>query len=121
MIMNTRPWYYLFAGGILEVAWAVGLKFSEGFSILIPSVFTISAMIACFFCVGIAMKSLPIGTAYAVFTGMGTAGTAIMGMLFFQEPIDILRIMFLLLLLGGITGLKIIASEEKVVSSELKS
>lgn len=120
MIMNARPWYYLFAGGILEVAWAVGLKFSEGFTILIPSVFTITSMVVCFFCVGIAMKSLPIGTAYAVFTGMGTAGTAIMGMLFFHEPIDIIRIMFLLLLLGGILGLKITASEDKVASSESK-
>jgi len=100
-------WIYLFIAGLLEIAWAIGLKYTEGWSRLWPSVITAALMIASFYFLSLAVKSLPIGTAYAVWTGIGTVGAAVLGMLIFKEPMDILRILCILLIIGGIAGLKI--------------
>lgn len=100
-------WTYLLIAGILEVAWAIGLKFSQGFTKLVPSVFTIAGMIASFYFLSLAMKNLPLGTAYAIWTGIGTIGTVIFGVLFFREPLTIVRIFCVLLIVAGIIGLKV--------------
>lgn len=100
-------WTYLFIAGILEVGWAIGLKYTDGWSKLFPSILTIIGMIASFYFLSLALKSLPIGTAYAVWTGIGTVGAAILGMVLFDEPKEILRILCILLIVMGIAGLKI--------------
>lgn len=100
------PWTYLFIAGLLEIGWAVGLKYSEGFTKLWPSVGTVMAMIASFFFLSIALRTLPIGTAYAVWTGIGAVGTAVIGLLFFGESRETLRIICILLIVAGIVGLK---------------
>lgn len=102
-------WFYLIIAGILEIAWAVGLKYTEGWSKLFPSLFTGLAMVVSFIFLSLALKSLPIGTAYAVWTGIGTIGTAIFGMIFFQEPSDVLRIICILLIVAGVIGLKLLS------------
>jgi len=100
-------WIYLFIAGILEVGWAIGLKYTDGWSKLFPSILTIIGMIASFYFLSLALKSLPIGTAYAVWTGIGTVGAAILGMVLFDEPKEILRILCILSIVTGIAGLKI--------------
>jgi quaternary ammonium compound-resistance protein SugE len=100
-------WIFLFIAGLFEIAWAIGLKYTEGWSRLWPSLITAALMIASFYFLSIAVRSLPIGTAYAVWTGIGTVGAAVLGMLIFEEPMDILRILCILLIIGGIAGLKI--------------
>lgn len=100
-----KAWLYLFIAGILEVAWAVGMKYSEGWTKLWPSVFTGVSMLLGLYFLSVAMKQLPLGTAYAVWTGIGSIGTVIYGMLFFKEPTDYFRILFILMILGGIVGL----------------
>lgn len=100
-------WLYLFIAGILEIAWAIGLKYTEGWSRLVPSLITAVLMIASFYFLSLAIKSLPIGTAYAVWTGIGTVGAAILGMFLFGEPRDAVRIACILLIVSGIAGLKI--------------
>lgn len=102
-------WFYLIIAGILEIAWAVGLKYTEGWSKLFPSLFTGLAMVVSFIFLSLALKSLPIGTSYAVWTGIGTIGTAIFGMIFFQEPSDVLRIICILLIVAGVIGLKLLS------------
>lgn len=102
-------WIYLFIAGILEIAWAIGLKKSQGFTQLWPSVFTVSAMIVSFALLAQAMKSLPVGTAYAVWTGIGTVGAATLGILFFGEPRDAARLLCIGLIVAGILGLKILS------------
>lgn len=99
-------WTYLLIAGFLEIGWAVGLKYSEGFTRLWPSLGTVTAMIASFFFLSMALKTLPIGTAYAVWTGIGAVGTAIIGLLFFGESRETLRILCILLIVAGIIGLK---------------
>lgn len=103
-IMN---WLILIIAGILEVGWAVGLKYTEGFSKLVPSVITIVLMISSMTLLAFAVKNLPIGTAYAVWTGIGAVGTAIFGMILFQESKDFWRLFFVGLIVVGIIGLKI--------------
>ena len=103
-------WIYLVFAGLFEICWAVGLKYSEGFSRLWPSVWTIATMIASFQLLSAAMKSIPIGTAYAVWTGIGAAGTAIIGFLFFKDPVSFWRIFFLVVLVGSIVGLKAVST-----------
>lgn len=93
--------------GLLEIAWAVGLKYTEGWSKLTPSLITGALMVASFYFLSLAIKELPIGTAYAIWTGIGTVGAAILGMVLFDEPRDILRILCILLIVGGIAGLKL--------------
>lgn len=100
-------WIYLVVAGLLEIAWAVGLKYTEGWSKLTPSLITGALMVASFYFLSLAIKELPIGTAYAIWTGIGTVGAAILGMVLFDEPRDILRILCILLIVGGIAGLKL--------------
>lgn len=100
-------WAYLIIAGILEVVWAIGLKYAHGFTRLYPSLVTIAGMILSFYFLSLALKALPIGTAYAVWTGIGALGTAILGIFLFDEPHDWVRLFFLFLILIGITGLKI--------------
>lgn len=101
-------WIILIAAGLLEVGWATGLKYSEGFSRLLPSVLTVVAMIASMGLLGLAVRSLPLGTAYAVWTGIGTVGTAIFGIIVFGESAAPLRILCLGLIIAGIAGLKLL-------------
>ena len=100
-------WIYLGIAGLLEIAWAIGLKYTEGWSKLVPSLITTALMIASFYFLALAVKTLPIGTAYAVWTGIGTVGAAILGMLLFDEPRDIVRVICILLIIAGIAGLKL--------------
>ncbi len=100
-------WLLLLVAGVLEVGWAIGLKYTEGFTRLWPSVFTGAAMVASVVLLGIAMKSLPVGTSYAVWVGVGAVGTAILGIVLFGEPATAGRIISLGLILAGIIGLKL--------------
>lgn len=102
-------WLILLVAGLFETAWAIGLKWSNGFSELYPSIFTIVCMVISMVLLSIAVKNLPIGTAYAVWTGIGAAGTAILGIILFSEPKDFLRILFICLIVIGITGLKLVS------------
>lgn len=100
-------WLYLIIAGIFEIVWAMGLKYSQGFAKLLPSLITLGAMVVSFYFLALATKSLPIGTAYAIWTGIGALGTVLLGIILFNEPVNILRIVFLCLILVGIFGLKI--------------
>ena len=100
-------WVYLFIAGIFEVIWAMGLKYSHGFTKLYPSLITLGGMIISFYLLSLATKSLPIGTAYAIWTGIGALGTVILGIFLFNEALSIQRIVFLGLILIGIFGLKL--------------
>ncbi len=102
------PWIYLFLAGLTEIAWAVGLKYTDGWSRLWPSVATGALMIVSFVFLSLAVKTLPIGTAYAVWTGIGAAGTAIAGIFLFGEPRDALRILSIALIVMGVTGLRLL-------------
>ena len=101
-------WVYLAAAGLLEVVWAIGLKYTEGFTRLTPSIVTIGAMVASVALLGIALRDLPVGTGYAVWTGIGTVGTAILGMVLFDEPATALRLGCIALIVSGIIGLKLV-------------
>lgn len=105
------PWILLFFAGLFEVAWAIGLKYSHGFTRLIPSVITAVSMIISVYLLSVAAKSLPIGTAYAVWTGIGALGAVILGMFLFHEPRDPARLFFLALILVGIVGLRFVGGE----------
>lgn len=100
-------WLILFVAGLAETGWAVGLKYTEGFSKFWPSVFTVSAMIVSFWLLAWALKTLPLGTAYAVWTGIGTIGTVILGIMLFGESADWLRLGCIALIVAGIAGLKL--------------
>lgn len=100
-------WVYLFIAGIFEVVWAIGLKYSHGFTKLIPSVITILGMLISFYLLAQATKSLPLGTSYAIWTEIGALGTVILGIVFFHEPLNIPRVLFLIMILVGILGLKL--------------
>ena len=82
-------WLFLVIAGFFEMGWAIGLKYSEGFTKLVPSLFTISGMVASFFFLSLALKNLPLGTAYAIWTGIGTVGTVLLGIILFKEPLSI--------------------------------
>ncbi|GAB3378451.1 DMT family transporter [Massilia agri] len=101
-------WVYLFIAGLLEVAWAVGLKYTAGFTKLWPSVFTITTMAGSVGMLGLALRQLPLGTAYAVWTGIGTVGTAIAGMVLLNEPAGALRLGAIAMIAGGIIALKML-------------
>ncbi|PPA70561.1 DMT family transporter [Jeotgalibacillus proteolyticus] len=111
-------WLYLIAAGITEIIWALGLKFAEGFTQPVPSAITIVFIIISFLLFSRAMKQIPVGTAYAVFTGIGAAGTALIGILVFGEFVSIAKVFFLLLLIGGIIGLKLADAKEAVKAGE---
>ena len=99
-------WIYLTLAGVLEIGWAIGLKYTHGFSRLWPSVATICAMAASFALLAAALKTIPVGTGYAVWTGIGAAGTALLGMVLFEESRDFLRFLCILLIVAGVVGLK---------------
>ena len=101
------PWLILFVAGLFEVGWAIGLKYTEGFTRLVPSVLTVAAMVGSVVLLAIAMKSLPVGTSYAVWVGIGAVGTAILGMALFGEPVNAARLVSLGLVVAGIVGLKL--------------
>ena len=101
-------WTYLLIAGLLEVGWAIGLKYTDGFSRLWPSIGTILAMIFSLAFLGQALKTLPVGTAYAVWTGIGAVGTVILGIVLFAEPATVLRLACVGLILSGIIGLKLV-------------
>lgn len=102
-------WSMLFIAGLLEVGWAIGLKYTEGFTRPMPSVLTIACMIASVALLGLSLKTLPVGTAYAVWTGIGSVGTAILGIWLFGDPATALRIACIGLIVAGIIGLKVVA------------
>ncbi len=104
-------WLYLMIAGVLECGWAVGMKYTDGFTRLLPSVLTIGAMGVSFWFLSLAMRTIPLGTAYAVWTGIGAVGVAALGMVLFEESRDILRILCLLLIVAGIVGLKLVSVE----------
>lgn len=102
-------WTMLFVAGLLEIGWAIGLKYTDGFTRLMPSVLTIVSMIASVLLLGLSLKTLPVGTAYAVWTGIGTVGTAILGIWLLGDPATTVRIVCIGLILAGIVGLKVVA------------
>jgi len=104
-------WIYLIIAGLLEIAWAIGLKYTEGWTRIVPSILTAAGMIASFYFLSMALKTLPIGTAYAIWTGIGTVGAAILGIILFDEPRDFLRILCILLIVAGIAGLKLTSAQ----------
>ncbi len=99
-------WLYLMIAGLLEVQWAVTMKYTDGFSKLWPSVFCVLGMAASVYFLALAQKTLPLGTSYAIWTGIGAVGAAICGMILFNEPRDIARVLCILLIVAGILGLK---------------
>ncbi len=106
----TSPWVILGIAGAFEVVWAVGLKYTDGFSRLWPSVITLVAMAISVYFLAIAVKSIPLGTGYAVWTGIGAAGTAILGIVLFSESADAIRLFCIALIIAGIAGLKLTSS-----------
>lgn len=100
------PWLVLFVAGLCEIAWAVGLKYTDGFTRLWPTVFTGVSLIASMALLGVALRSLPLGTAYAVWTGIGAVGTVILGVVLFKEPVTLARLVCVGLIVAGILGLK---------------
>lgn len=112
-------WFYLILAGLSEIVWAYGLKMTHGFTDVVWSIITILFMIVSFFLFGKAMKTISIGTAYAVFTGIGAAGTAVIGILFLEESANTLKIISLIVLIGGIIGLKL--SDKKSKTEEDRS
>lgn len=103
-------WIILVVAGLLEVAWAVGLKYTEGFSRLIPSVFTITSMVGSVWLLALAVRSLPLGTAYAIWTGIGAVGAFVLGIVLFGESASAARIASVTLILAGLVGLKLTAA-----------
>lgn len=100
-------WILLIIAGLFEVGWAIGLKYTEGFTRLWPSIGTIVSMILSVWLLAIAMKSLPVGTAYAIWVGVGAVGTVILGIILLGEPLNLYRILSVALIVGGIVGLKL--------------
>jgi quaternary ammonium compound-resistance protein SugE len=100
-------WIFLIFAGLFEVGWAIGLKYTEGFSRLVPSIWTIASMILSLALLGLALKSLPVGTAYAIWTGIGAVGTVILGIVLFNEPATALRLGCVGLIVAGMVGLKL--------------
>jgi quaternary ammonium compound-resistance protein SugE len=104
-------WLFVFIAGLFEIVWAIGMKYSDGFSRLWPSVVTVVGMLISFFLLSYALKTLPVGTTYAVWTGIGAAGTAVMGMLLFGESREALRLFCIGLIIAGILGLQFVDME----------
>ena len=103
-------WALLFLAGLLEVAWAVGLKYTDGFTRPWPTVATLAAMIGSMVLLALAVRTLPLGTAYAVWTGIGTAGAVLLGIVLFQEPATLARLFFVGLIVAGIVGLNLVTA-----------
>jgi len=102
-------WTILVLAGLLEVGWAIGLKYTDGFTRLVPSLLTALSMLASLGLLGLALRSLPLGTAYAVWTGIGAVGTATLGIILFGEPAQVMRLACIGLILAGIVGLKLVS------------
>lgn len=102
-------WTYLFFAGLFEIGWAIGLKYTQGFTRLVPSLLTLASMIVSLGLLGLALKTLPVGTAYAVWTGIGTVGTAMLGIWLLGEPATVMRLVCIGLIVSGIVGLKLVA------------
>lgn len=102
-------WVILFLAGLLEIGWAIGLKYTDGFTKLVPTVLTATSMVASVVLLGIAVRTLPLGTAYAVWTGVGSVGTVILGVVLFAEPATAIRLGCISLIIAGIAGLKFTA------------
>ena len=100
-------WFYLALAGALEIVWAIGLKYTEGFTRPIPTLITVVAMVASVALLGLALRHIPVGTGYAVWTGIGAAGTAILGIVLFGEPATTMRLGCIALIVAGIVGLKL--------------
>ncbi|MBK6346460.1 MAG: quaternary ammonium compound efflux SMR transporter SugE [Bacteroidales bacterium] len=109
-------WIILIVAGLFETVWAVSMKYSDGFSRLWPSVITAVAMVISLYLLAIALRSLPLGTAYTVWTGIGALGTVIYGIAVFGESKDLLKMVFVMMILGGIVGLKIVSDKESAGS-----
>ena len=103
-------WIYLFFAGLFEIGWAVGLKYTDGFTRFWPTLATLAAMGLSLWLLGLALRALPLGTAYAVWTGIGTVGTALLGIALFQESADLVRLASIGLILAGIIGLKLVSA-----------
>ena len=104
---GANPWLLIILAGLLETGWALGLKYSEGFTRPLPAVLTMLGATASFYLLSLAMRELPVGTAYAVWVGIGAIGTAIAGVMLFGEPLNLLRAAGVMLILGGIVALKL--------------
>jgi quaternary ammonium compound-resistance protein SugE len=104
---DRMAWIILVLAGLFEVGWAIGLKYTEGFTRLWPIVWTAVAMIISLWLLGLAMKSLPIGTAYSVWVGVGSVGTVILGIVLLGEPVNVARLISIMLIIAGIIGLKL--------------
>jgi quaternary ammonium compound-resistance protein SugE len=102
-------WIYLLFAGLFEIGWAIGLKYTHGFTRLVPTVLTVASMVVSLGLLGLALKTLPLGTAYALWTGIGTIGTAILGIILFGEPATALRLACIGLIVAGIVGLKLVS------------
>ncbi|MFC0242521.1 quaternary ammonium compound efflux SMR transporter SugE [Rhodopseudomonas telluris] len=101
-------WFYLFVAGLMEIGWALGLKYTEGFTRLVPTALTVAAMVASITLLGLALKTLPIGTAYAIWSGIGAVGTAALGIALFGDPATLGRLACIGLIVAGIIGLKMV-------------
>ncbi|MES2540601.1 MAG: multidrug efflux SMR transporter [Pseudomonadota bacterium] len=101
-----NPWIIVVIAGLMETCWALGLKYSDGFTKLVPSVVTIVLALGSFYLLSVAMKTLPVGTAYAVWVGIGAVGTAIAAVFLFNEPVNLMRVTGVMLILAGIAALK---------------
>ncbi|HYQ20043.1 MAG TPA: quaternary ammonium compound efflux SMR transporter SugE [Xanthobacteraceae bacterium] len=101
-------WVYLTVAGLFEIGWAIGLKYTDGFTRLLPSLWTLASMILSIVLLGLALRTLPVGTAYAVWTGIGAVGTAALGIYLFAEPATVARLLCIGLILSGIVGLKLV-------------
>src|SRR4051812_24095522 len=106
--MLSVAWAYLFLAGLFEIAWAIGLKYTDGFSRPFSSLLTIVSMAISLGLLGLALRTLPVGTAYAVWTGIGTVGTALLGISLFGEPATLMRLVCISLIIAGIAGLKLL-------------
>jgi quaternary ammonium compound-resistance protein SugE len=104
---GVSPWVLVAVAGLLEVAWAVGLKYSQGFTRLVPSVLTVAGALASFWLLSRAMQALPVGTAYAVWVGIGAVGTAVFGIVLFSEPVNLVRLLGIALVVAGIAALRL--------------
>ncbi|MDZ8053918.1 MAG: quaternary ammonium compound efflux SMR transporter SugE [Aulosira sp. ZfuVER01] len=103
-------WIYLLIAGLLEMGWAIGLKYTQGFTKLVPSIATVACMIVSFAFLSIALRTLPVGTAYAIWTGIGAAGTALMGVILLGEPAEFRRFFCIGLIMAGVLGLRLVSS-----------
>jgi quaternary ammonium compound-resistance protein SugE len=108
VLSSGAAWAVLLVAGLCEIGWAIGLKYTEGFTRLVPSAWTLAAMVASVILLAWSLKTLPVGTAYAVWTGIGAVGTALLGMLLFNESREVARLVCIGLIVAGILGLKLV-------------